>query len=362
MKVGAFNPYLHTRGGGERYFLEVASVLARRHEVDVLVPPGKAKPGLVRDDLAAMFGLDLSGLRFVPARSGVGDDDYSTLTGYDAALTVTNIHPPIRVPRPHVSILQFPWNVTRRSQTHRWKAGFAISRCDQVLVYSPYVREWVMRIPMGHAAVVPPGVQSISADAGPRERVILAVGRFASGGHNKKQDVLIEAFRRLSAQLTGWRLVLAGAAGQGDSDYVDMLRREAQGLDVDFKVNVSREELEWLYRRATFFWHAAGYGEDLVRHPALMEHFGIVAVEAMSAGCLPLVFHGGGLPEVVEYGRSGLTWTSIPDLVASTTRLVHEPGEYETLVDHAKLRAREFSRERFEERLIGALPSSLWAD
>lgn len=359
MRVGAFNPYLHTRGGGERYFLEAASVLAQRHDVEVLVPRGPSAADALGEELAAMFGLAFGQLRFVAAPTKADGLEYSCLESYDASLTVTNLYPPSNVPRPHVSILQFPWGVTHWSPLRRWRAGRAFRRCDRVVTYSSYVRDWVVRLPGGHAEVVPPGVQPISAGTELREPLILAVGRFTAGGHNKKHAAMIEAFRSASVQLPGWGLVLAGAAGPKDSEYIDMLRAASRGLAVNFKVNVPRPELESLYRRASFLWHATGFGEDPDRHPELMEHFGIVVVEAMSAGCVPVVFRGGGPPEIVHDGQDGVTWTSTAGLVTATTRLARDPAQYRHLALRAKLRAQEFSRERFDRRFTAALPVGL---
>ena len=46
----------------------------------------------------------------------------------------------------------------------------------------------------------------------PERRLILTVGRFFTGGHNKRQDVVIEAFRRMQdLGLEGVELALAGS-------------------------------------------------------------------------------------------------------------------------------------------------------
>jgi glycosyltransferase involved in cell wall biosynthesis len=360
VRVGAFNPYLHTRGGGERYFLEAASVLAQRHEVEVLVPPGPSAASALGEELAALFGLNVGQLRFVAAPTKIDGREYSCLAAYDASLTVTNLYPPASVPRPHVSILQFPWDVTHWSPIRRWRASRAFRRCDRVVTYSSYVRDWVRRIPGGHSEVVSPGVLPIPAGSEPRDPLILAVGRFTAGGHNKKHAAMIEAFRSVSTLLPGWRLIFAGIAGPKDSGYIDALRGASRGLAVEFKVNVPRLELESLYRRASFLWHATGFGEDPDEHPELMEHFGIVVVEAMSAGCVPIVFRGGGLPEIVDDGNDGVTWTDTEDLVSATARLAHDPAQYREVTLRAKLKAQAFGRKRFEEGFIAALPVGLW--
>ena len=68
-----------------------------------------------------------------------------------------------------------------------------------------------------------------------------------------------------------------------------------------------------------------GYGVDAQREPRRMEHFGMVATEAMAAGCVPIVFCGGGLPEIVSHGvdvhilvdqLDGLSPEGMPDQLA----------------------------------------------
>ena len=132
------------------------------------------------------------------------------------------------------------------------------------------------------------------------------MGRFFRGGHSKNQHVLLDALAELDAP--GWRLVLAG--GGDDPDYVEELRRRADGLPAELRVDVPRDELLELYSRAALFWHAAGHGQDARRHPERLEHFGITTVEAMAHGAVPLVFPAGGPAEVVEDGRTGVWWRS----------------------------------------------------
>lgn len=357
MKIGAYNPYLWTRGGGERYFLEAASLLTNRHEVEIVVPRG---PGLVDelvDDLSNMFNLNLSKLEFVQEASPRQHlRAASALRGYDGSLTVTNRYPPGGVPRPHVSILQFPWGVATWSHARRWAAARAFRNCDRVVTYSEFVAKWVDSIPSGHSICVPPGVRSVPSANFEKECIILAVGRFSAGGHNKKHRALIDAFGQLAEELPGWRLVLVGAARAQDSTYIDVLRSAASGLDIEFRLNAPHADLEFLYQSAQFLWHATGYGEDAGRHPELMEHFGIVVVEAMSAGCVPIVFNGGGPPSIVERGCSGIVWSDLTELVQQTVRLAQNSKECIELSENAVLRSEDFGETKFAINFIDALP------
>ncbi len=108
---------------------------------------------------------------------------------------------------------------------------------------------------------------------------------------------MLAAYRALAADgARGWRYASGGSAersGRGVR-YLRVIRALAEGLDVDVRPDVDRPTLRRLRGEASIFWHAAGFGEDLERDPNRAEHFGIVTVEAMAAGCVPVVFDAGG--------------------------------------------------------------------
>jgi len=75
------------------------------------------------------------------------------------------------------------------------------------------------------------------------------------------------------------------------------------------------------------------------------EHFGITVVEAMSAGCVPIVHDSGGPKEIVE-AQSGFRWHSeeeIPTMIDTAMKEAPSAAAAE--------RARFFSRANFDERL-----------
>jgi len=124
-------------------------------------------------------------------------------------------------------------------------------------------------------------------------------------------------------------------AGEGPDEARLRALATASGADVRFIGKVSRAALAWLYRRAAVVVFAP------------IEDFGIVPVEAMASGAAVLVHAVGGASESVVDGSTGV-------LVARWT-----PEELRSAVDRAVgtdraarvLRAREFSTERFVERI-----------
>jgi glycosyltransferase involved in cell wall biosynthesis len=89
-----------------------------------------------------------------------------------------------------------------------------------------------------------------------------------------------------------------------------------------------------------------------------MEHFGITTVEAMAAGCVPLVYDAGGQAEIVAPGMDGYRWRTLPELVELTGAVIADASLRARLARAATLSARRFGRDLFAARvtdLVGRL-------
>lgn len=84
---------------------------------------------------------------------------------------------------------------------------------------------------------------------------------------------------------------------------------------------------------------------DLLVHPSEMESFGLVPLEAISCGVPVLAYRVGGLPEVVEDGRSGrlLEVGDIDGAVEAGTSLLEDEEEWEA----CSRRGQDVAREKF---------------
>ena len=140
------------------------------------------------------------------------------------------------------------------------------------------------------------------------------------------------------------------------SEYFESLQRMARGCDAEVIGNLERDLLVREDQEAKVFWHAAGYGENEQQHPAAAEHFGIVTVEAMAAGCVPVVINKGGQPEIVQHGVNGFLWDTPEELAACTKRLVSDDQLRARMSAAARERAAFFGREQFAQRFRQSLP------
>lgn len=120
--------------------------------------------------------------------------------------------------------------------------------------------------------------QSKFADASSRtpSRTIISYGRFA---RHKRLDALFPVLAQLHKSDPAWRLIIAGSYGdQTEAELRDSATSAGVKDLVEFVIGPSDSELKALIARC-------GYFASFSAH----EGFGLAAVEAMSAGLLPIL-------------------------------------------------------------------------
>ena len=179
-------------------------------------------------------------------------------------------------------------------------------------------------------------------------RQIFACGRIEA---SKKIDVMVKAFNSSDYLQKNCVLKIAGSCDNEDTSYIDYIRSMA-GENIQIVLSPSRTELEKLYAESGIFWHAKGYGET---NPMLMEHFGMTTVEAMSAGCIPVVINKGGQKEIVT-AECGYTWNEPEELVAYTEQILSFPVEkIATMREACRDRSKMCSKESFNNSIKSIL-------
>jgi glycosyltransferase involved in cell wall biosynthesis len=179
----------------------------------------------------------------------------------------------------------------------------------RVIACSEYMRDEVanyFQSPRDKIDVVPNGVDTSRFDelegqdftpfrnmyALPEEKIVFSVGRvvFEKGLH-----ILIRAMPAILAQEPLAKVVIAGKGPELES-----LRSLAWSLGVGEKVLltgfISDEDRDKLFKIAS-----------CAVFPSLYEPFGIVALEAMAAKCPVVVSEVGGLQDVVQHAKTGIT-------------------------------------------------------
>jgi len=229
---------------------------------------------------------------------------------------------------------------------------------QEILSISRYSQHWVKKLWGKESTLLFPPVDTENFYSKSKDKIILSVGRFFPEHHNKKQLELAEVFISLCKQypdeMKGYELVLAGGleSRKAHIEYVDKIAALSKGYPVKIMPNISWKDLLETFAKAEIFWHASGFGEDENKHPEKFEHFGITTVEAMAAGCVPIVINKGGQKEIIKEAENGFIFEDFNELKEKTLWAIKNPGKLTGLRENAKKDASLFSNEVFEKNLL----------
>jgi glycosyltransferase involved in cell wall biosynthesis len=232
---------------------------------------------------------------------------------------------------------------------------------QKLVTISEFSKHWIKKYwGLSSEILYPPVSIENFAPAKKKKNWIVHVGRFFVTGHSKKQLDLVKVFRRLinEKKLKGWELHFIGSVheGQKHQQYFEQVQYYAQGYPVYFHLDAPFPELQSALAEAKIYWHATGLDENEDTSPILFEHFGITTVEAMAAGCVPVVIHAGGQKEIVN-SESGYTWKTRDELIEKTYALTQDPALLKKMSLQARQRSHFFDRKQFSRRfaeLVGA--------
>ncbi|KKU92437.1 MAG: hypothetical protein UY21_C0001G0060 [Microgenomates group bacterium GW2011_GWA1_48_10] len=349
MKVGIYSPYLDTLGGGERYILTAAEFfLHRKDSVDIFWDKDSDL-----QDMAARFGLDLKGAKFVSNLFSGNFSFWQRLRKsyrYDLILVLSDGSIPLTLAKKNFIHLQVPFQKSNRPKiVNRLK----LLTYKAVLCNSYFTKKIIDQTYGITSSVLYPPVDVNRFQPGKKEKVILSVGRFFAARHlhnfaPKKHQEMISAFEELiDSGLKDWKLRLLGANSPDQQSSLEQLKKIAQNYPIEISSNVDYEDLKTSFAQASIYWHAAGFGEDLDKHPERAEHFGITTVEAMASGAVPVVFAGGGQKEIIQDSVNGLFWQTPGELQTKTIQLIKNQSLTRKLAEKALIRSRDFSKQKF---------------
>lgn len=315
---------------------------------DVTVPPELTEAGEVR--------LTIDSPIFRPFETGgtSGEPDDFREVGVAVARVMT------RHPRHYVYEALFERAVPELSRRLHGlpdlRAMGYLNTYDAILPISAFSAEWLARY-WGQrervSILYPPVDVHLFTPRADRRHVILGIGRFQKGGHEKKQLEMIKLFRRMAREglVDGWELHLVGGSMSEAMHraYLERCRRAARGLPVVLHVDASAETLSELIETSSIYWHATGHGE---RDPIKFEHFGISIVEAMAGGCVPIIAAKGAAPELVDDGESGFLWRTVDEWKRQTLAVIADDALRHRLSQRAAERAKRYGRDVFRRTLL----------
>lgn len=393
-KIAIYDPYLETRGGGEKVCLAMAEVLSKDNTVHII---SKQESSL--KDLGHYFGLDLSRCKLVvikrtnillkianklhiPSRLMMllnDRHDFNKLRRMKFDIFVNNCYKSnMPCPAAHgIYMCMFPqefYNMSKYGRLKRFyhrcvdklelaiygssSENLVLDTYKVITVNSSYTKDWtkkLWKVQDDRIDVLYPICDDMLEKSVNKEKIILNVGRFfANSGENhyKCQDKLIKTFLKLKElHKDEWELHFAGSVADdaASQKYYQKILKLADGHPIVFHGGTPFPDLKKLYSRSTIYWHATGWGSNENEHPEKQEHFGISTVEAMSAMSIPIVISSAGQKEVVSKG-GGLLWSTEKELKELTVKTaLHDNRK---LASEARRMSRRFNKKAFSKRVL----------
>lgn len=343
MKIGIFDPYLDTLGGGEKYILEIANCFVQNNDVFVfwndisIKQEWEKRFNISSKDINITINIfsNKNNLlkRFIQTRN------------YDLIFYISDGSIPFLFGKKNILIFQFPVpNIRGKNLINNLK----LKNINSIICYSKFVKSFIDTQYGFNSKVLPPYIDLHEKQDFKKENIILTVGRFTKGINTKKQEILIDEFKKMHDKgLKDWKFVLIGSHLPGDKDFIEILKNKIQKYPISLLTNISYGELLKYYQKAKIYWHATGFGEDLIKHPEKAEHFGISTVEAMRDGIVPVVINAGGQKEIVEEGKNGYLWRTTHELNDKTLKLIDNMVLWKKMSQASIERSKIFNRERF---------------
>ncbi len=352
-KIALYDPYLDSVGGGEKHILSVLQVLETEKNYEPYVFWDDSS---IRSQIEERLSLSFKELHFeknIFAANGGLMQKLTLLKDFDIFIYVTDgsyffssakkNYVFCMVPNPHLfAKTAINWLKTinysfitnsKFTQQHLQKWGI-----ESTVLY-PYVSQEFLDL------------KDVPLQ---KEEIILITGRFFEHLHSKRQDIAIEAFRKLREHATfhKYRLILAGSVLPADIGYLDKIRSLiGNDSSIEISKNISFTELVSLYKKARYYWHFTGYGVDEEIEPEKVEHLGITPLEAMAAGCSVFCFNAGGPKELITEDENGFLFNSVDELIekmnsVSDSQLANVAGKAQQFVNTS------FSYDHFKHQVV----------
>ena len=357
MKIGIVCPYAWDVPGGVQFHVRdlAAHLIGLGHEVSVLAPADEDTP-------VPPYVVAAGRAVPVPYNGSVARLNFGFLSNarvrrwlHDGNFDVLHLHEPIT---PSLSILACwsasgPIVATFHSANPRSRAmsaaypmmQSALEKINARIAVSEYARRTLVEHYGGDAVVIPNGVDvSYFADAQPdpdwttpegdggpdgKGGTIGFMGRFEEP--RKGLSVLLEAFPAIVAARPATRLLVAG---RGDTDEaLKALPEEVRG-NVTFLGMVSDEARARLLRSVDIYCAPNTGGES----------FGIILVEAMSAGAPVLATDLDAFSLVLEGGEAGMMFPNgdAAALAEAAIGLLRDPARRDALREAATEAVRRY--------------------
>jgi len=256
-----------------------------------------------------------------------------------------------------ISYIHFPaiidytlWGSKNFKRSLRFTYNYLISRLcklgktELILTNSSWTAKWILRA-YGNIAPIsilypPVDVEYFSRviDKYLRENLIITVSRFTP---EKNLDLIVD----LAKKIPNYEFVIVGSTSKYSKYLIRNILMKAKKLGIKnlrIYTDLPRDKLKELLGKAKYYLH-----------PQFPEHFGISVVEAMSAGCIPIVYRDGGVwYDVVSKIADFLGYNTIDEVEKIIKYLDSNENMYMELREKSIKLSSFFSYNNFKDKLL----------
>ncbi len=350
MKVLVNHPYLGQKGGAEQVFFQVIRALIDiREEVAVL------------SDQKTLNELENTGVALVPyngkgfrlrrfqvyqkfLRHELKKRHLKRRIGtVDLEIMTQDVMFLVGVGRKQVAYVHYPENLWRLENARvrsEWVWRFLyypvlrsfrkkVANIDAFFCNSGYTKKAIHDRWGREAKVVYPPVDVENFCPAPKEDFVVSVGRFVK---TKNYEFVVDVARRMPES----KFIIIGRK-QNFEPYYEKIQK-IKPANVELLTNAPLDIVSSTLGRAKVYLHAM-----------VGEHFGISVVEAMAAGCIPVVHDSGGMKEAI--GEFGYLYKDTNECVYAVRKALNDRVEPADIAKHANT----FSSDNFRRAFVEAL-------
>jgi len=238
-------------------------------------------------------------------------------------------YPYLLVPPPEANStsIRLYYAVLRRMLSKR------VKRINLILTNSPFTAKIIKNNLRTKPTVVYPPVEVerfySDNDWGDREDKVINVGTFIPF---KRQLILLE----IAKSLPNIKFVLIGLLKKQYKEYYHKIMRN-KPKNVTVMHDVSYETLKKELSTSKVYVHLCP------------EHFGISVIEAIAAGCAPVVYHIGGPAEILR--KPEIQWSNSKELNKAIQSIIKNQKLWTKLVKETRAEINSFKSSVFEQKI-----------
>ena len=358
MKAVIVHPYLGVLGGGERLCFHTIKALLE-YGWDVTLLSQRVDENVVKDimgfdvfnEVKHIFYPDFNPLisRFrayqrmlhhlMVKRRFKGFHFHLKLLTQDVGLDITEANRTVA----YVHFPEFFVHLEEKPRSLFWKAYYLplhgywmsqVSLVDLLIANSNFTRVKIREKWGRNAKVVYPPVEThIFKPSTRKEDKVVSVGRITPS--KRYEDLLA-----IAQKIPELKFLILGLK-QDESYFRSLLKRKTSNVHI--KTNVTRKLLREELSSSKIYLHCMRG-----------EHFGISVVEAMAAGCVPIVHDSGGVREIVS-PTTGFRYVNLKEAVNAIKMAMSDEELYNRLSRNSIKESAKFSVENFKKSLISSI-------